>query len=151
MRRPLDTLAAFETLAQKSTAPAPARYAVRQVLAQEHDKYLLRQRADAKHARYRAGGPDDLLPSHPRGKENTAKGVRAVGIDSTGKAKVAGVKRDFFGRVIVNEAKGTSKAEGKERTRRENVKGNRIWVTYNEGFSNAVKKPVSLAELMRGM
>lgn len=72
-------------------------------------------------------------------------------MDLTCKAKPVGVKRDFFGRIIVNEARGTSKEEGKERTRRENVKGNRIWVTYNEGFSNAVKKPISLAELMRGM
>ena len=72
-------------------------------------------------------------------------------MDPTSKAKVAIVKRDFFGRVIVNEARAPSKEDGKERTRRENVKGNRIWVTYNEGFSNAVKKPISLAELMRGL
>jgi len=148
LNRPLDTLATFETSSQKSTAAAPARYAVRQVLSQEHEKYLLRQRADAKQARYRAGGPDDIPLPHLVGKENL---VKASTGDLTNKAKFAGVKRDFFGRVIVNEARGTSKEDGKERTRRENVKGNRIWVTYNEGFSNAVKKPISLAELMRGL
>ncbi|MCJ1250489.1 hypothetical protein MMC30_007717 [Trapelia coarctata] len=148
MEPPLDTLATFETSSQKSTAAAPARYAVRQVLSQEHEKYLLRQCADAKQARYRAGGPEDLPSLPPSGKKNTVKGL--VG-DLTGKAKVVGVKRDFFGRIIVNEARVASKEDGKEKTRRENVKGNRIWVTYNEGFSNAVKKPISLAELLRGL
>lgn len=72
-------------------------------------------------------------------------------MDVSSKMKVAGVRRDFFGRVIVNEARSATKEDGKEKSRRENVMGNRIWVTYNEGFSNAVKKPISLAELMRGL
>ena len=34
----------------------------------------------------------------------------------------------------------------------ENKKGEaRVWVSYHEGFSMAVRKPVGLAELMRGL
>ncbi|MCJ1402416.1 hypothetical protein MMC11_005636 [Xylographa trunciseda] len=156
MEPPLDTLAVFETSSQKSAAMAPTRYAVRQVLDQEFQKYRVRQNADARQARYRSGGPldPDVEFSAPRaphsaGKENASKDVAGLGVGQ--KFKAAGVKRDFFGRVIVNEARVATKAEAREKTRRETVEGNRIWVTYREGFSNAVRKPVSLGDIMRGL
>ncbi|MCJ1378952.1 hypothetical protein MMC17_002051 [Xylographa soralifera] len=156
MEPPLDTLAVFETSSQKSAATAPTRYAVRQVLDQEFQKYRIRQNADARQARFQSGGPLDPNAdiSTPRasertGKENYSKDVAALVAGQ--KFKVAGVKRDFFGRVIVNEARVASKEEGRARARRETVEGNRIWVTFHEGFSNAVRKPVGLGDIMRGL
>ncbi|MCJ1282247.1 hypothetical protein MMC26_001570 [Xylographa opegraphella] len=154
--RPLDTLAVFETSAQKSTATAPTRYAVRQVLDQEFQKYRVRQKADARQARFQAGGAPDLNAdcdnprvNHRTGKENAP--LDGAGFGAGQKPSVAGVKRDFFGRVIVNEARVVSREEGRARARRETVVANRIWVTFHEGFSNAVRKPVGLGDIMRGL
>ena len=60
-------------------------------------------------------------------------------------------KRDFFGRVIVNEESitGTTKQSSKK-AMATNDEG-RVWVTFHEGFSNAVRKPITLKELMDGM
>lgn len=80
------------------------------------------------------------------------------------------VKRDFFGRVIVQRKKGVDAVgetngnataaagggDGKESKRkgRSDVAGDekdiRVWVTYHEGINNAVRKPISLEEFMRG-
>ena len=65
------------------------------------------------------------------------------------------VKRDFFGRVIVNEESvggDASRATGKtgSSTSKKNDEG-RVWITYHEGFSNAVRKPITLRELMEGL
>lgn len=57
------------------------------------------------------------------------------------------VKRDFFGRLVeVNEttlretrANGGNKGAGK------------VWVTFHEGLNNAVRKPISLQEFLRGL
>jgi chromosome transmission fidelity protein 18 len=45
---------------------------------------------------------------------------------------------------------GETDAEEEKRKRKENgeVEG-RVWITYHEGFSNAVRKPLTLAEIMR--
>lgn len=80
------------------------------------------------------------------------------------------VKRDFFGRVIVEWKKDVS-ALGKKtgdaaaaagggsgneskRKGRGDVAGDekdiKVWVTYHEGINNAVRKPISLEEFMRG-
>lgn len=80
------------------------------------------------------------------------------------------VKRDFFGRVIVERKKGVNAlgekngdataaaggGDGKESRRkgRGDVAGDekdiKVWVTYHEGINNAVRKPISLEEFMRG-
>jgi hypothetical protein len=118
---------------------------------------VVRQRADAKQARYRSGGPlydDESTDLFPPGKENAIKGeldLNTERIKPPIKAGVA-VKRDFFGRVIVNQATVTASSEEiKVNNRKKTVEGNRIWVTYNEGFSNAVRKPITLADIMRGL
>ena len=134
---------------------------MRQVLDQEYQKYLVRQRAEARQARFTSGGPLDLEDdttnvvlgkenhtNHTTGKENPTNHLAMV---SLAKVKDAGVKRDFFGRVIVNEARVATKEEVKAKSRRDAVEGNKIWVTYNEGFSNAVRKSVTLADVMRGL
>lgn len=123
---------------------------MRQVLDQEFQSYLQRQRADARQARYRCGGLEDAEGlQDTRGKGNAARGaVVELGQHTI---KAVAVKRDFFGRVIVNDARSETRAEGRAKSRRKTVEENRIWVSYNEGFSNAVRKPVSLAEVMRGL
>lgn len=133
---------------------APTRYAVRQVLDQEYRKDIIRQQADARQARYKAGNPlgdtADL--------EGTLKIDPVVSTESR-KSKAQGTKRDFFGRIIVNEAQW-NKQEGDEcgddsAKKRKPVPGeaeeNRVWVSFHEGFSNAVRKPITLDELMRGL
>ena len=148
--RPLDTLSTFAT-STSSTANTTTRYAVRQVLDQEYTKHVLRQRADARQARYNIANPvpstndDEAKENAPAARENLLK--KKIG-------HASGVKRDFFGRVLVNEAKPKSKSkdgskEGKKgQEEGEGKEERKVWVSYHEGFSNAVRKPISLAELM---
>ena len=47
-------------------------------------------------------------------------------------------------------------AEGRKRQRRDRKgeaedESGRVWVSFHEGFSNAVRKPITLAELMKGL
>lgn len=143
-------MATFET--QNCSTTASARYAIRQVLEQEYQKYLLRQRADARQARYKAGGSlGSEANLGAEDKENVSTEVDGVIL------KPVAVKRDFFGRIIdvalptvrgllsqgESEKSQNSKSdeEGKER---------KVWVSFHEGFSNAVRKPITLDELMRG-
>ena len=74
--------------------------------------------------------------------------------------KPAAVKRDFFGRVIPTRplaavttgTDGNMAAGGGKGRRREEegAKGAKVWVTYHEGLNNAVRKPISLEEFLRG-
>ena len=79
----------------------------------------------------------------PRG---TKRGIDKVEAE---RVPVEKVKKDFFGRVIVQEV---SSDEGKRR-RTESSNGLMkiqpdVWVRYHEGYSNAVRKPVIFAELL---
>lgn len=71
--------------------------------------------------------------------------------------------RDFFGRIITSQhqqdgvvIKTNQEGETKLETERGgmNKKGkganNHVWVSFNEGFSNAVRKPITIEELMKG-
>ena len=126
-----------------------SRYAVRQVLDQELHKFRVLQAASARQARFAAGGPTSQDPGAD--KENIpAKGGRrseAMVDQASGR-----VKRDFFGRVIANEEDRGDGSGGKGAGTATTKPGNkgRTWVTYHEGFSNAVRKPISLKELMNG-
>ncbi len=74
--------------------------------------------------------------------------------------KPAAVKKDFFGRVIPTRPLATAMTgvdgnvaagAGKGRRREEEGgKGAKVWVTYHEGLNNAVRKPISLEEFLRG-
>ncbi|SLM39214.1 sister chromatid cohesion factor [Lasallia pustulata] len=154
MEPPLDTLATFETSSPSGPTGGPTRYAVRQVLDQEYQKDIIRQQADARQARYKAGNP--LGGAADLGA--TFKTAPTVGTESK-KSKVQGAKRDFFGRIIINETR-SSRNDGDEAgdnsaKQREPVGGeegeNKVWVSFHEGFSNAVRKPITLDELMRGL
>lgn len=78
-------------------------------------------------------------------------------------------RRDFFGRIISIQQqqqqqqhqqqqddevirKIDAETEAKEGMikKRECGVNNQAWVSFNEGFSNAVRKPITIEELMRG-
>ncbi len=141
----MDSLAAFET-ASKSGPIAPAGYAIRQALDQEYQKYLLRQNADARQARYRAGGGLGSV-AHDDDKEHAE--LQA----NEGKLKPVAAKRDFFGRFIHETLPVSIASRGAgppEANLEEIEKDIKVWVSFHEGFSNAVRKPITIEDLMRG-
>ena len=145
----MDSLAVFETADPSGSTTAPARYAIRQALDQEYHKYLMRQRADAPHARHQHGG--DLGSEVDLGVLN--KQTASTEVDGI-TFKAVAVRRDFFGRTI-DAASRTARdylcqneSGGSHDLKMD--KGENVWVSYHEGFSNAVRKPITLEELMRG-
>jgi chromosome transmission fidelity protein 18 len=133
---------------------------VRQVLDQELHKTLAQKESAARQARLRSGGPipqghafdnkENINLTHNRKPElHKTASVAGTNTSST-------VKRDFFGRVIVVErptlGETDGNAAGTGRRRGQEAVGERgmVWVTYNEGMNNAVRKPVSLEEFLRG-
>ncbi|KAL2256559.1 hypothetical protein VTK26DRAFT_1488 [Humicola hyalothermophila] len=155
MEPDLDALATFESAgAYVLAAQAPTRYAVRQVLDQELQKTLAQRETAARQARLRPGrdGAAAVVGSaDDDDKENSGGG----GGGAKAEEKGPGVKRDFFGRVVVErplgETDGNSGA-GRKRRRTGSVtkEGAKVWVTYHEGLNNAVRRPISLEEFLRG-
>ena len=137
---------------------APTRFAVRQVLDQELQKTKVLRESTARQARLRAGfgnvnGAVDDPAFDVNGKEDNAAA------NAAGKQVVpmVRVKKDFFGRVIVKAvpvvpAGEEGEAELKRRRKKEEGREDgRVWVSFHEGFSNAVRKPITLAELLGGL
>jgi len=148
MEPALDPLVVFETSLASVSSNAPARYAVRQVLDQEYQKSIVVRDNTARQARYKAGAtrPDDdssytLLDD----KENRRAEERVLDA----------VKKDFFGRVIREERVLQETDGNSDRANVGNAKKgsdeNKVWVSFHEGFSNAVRKPITLVELLRGL
>ncbi|KAM5348447.1 hypothetical protein ACJ41O_008271 [Fusarium nematophilum] len=150
MEPDLDALATFETGASLLLASgAPTRYAVRQVLDQELRRTILEREALARQARFKAGnlaGNDEQL-----NRENEAKSKsKRTAVEDSAKDDTL-VKRDFFGRIIeVRPVPQIGENSSEDRAKREK-KGRKVWVTYHEGLNNAVRKPMSLQEFMRGL
>lgn len=160
MNSDLDVLCAYETAgAYVLASQAPTRYAVRQVLDQELQKTLAARETAARQARFKAGHTlgiheDDF---HFDDKEN--KGGAKEAEAKLSAAAAASVKRDFFGRIIAEHARPLQDVNGnaghkKNRSvdhgaglRQEERK---VWVTFHEGLNNAVKKPISLEDFLRG-
>ncbi|KAL2850123.1 hypothetical protein BJX68DRAFT_237395 [Aspergillus pseudodeflectus] len=145
MEPPLDTLVTYSKANGLSSTSGPVRYAVRQVLDQEYRKESIRKHSEAlakkKTAQASSSGADGANP---------AEAVKA-------KIGANAVKRDFFGRVIQestapNEDARTSKKTGSAQQQDSgSSNGRKVWVTYHDGFSNAVRKPISMAELLGGL
>ena len=112
----------------------------------------MRQRSDARLAKAKTLNPNDLgldpssgLDQNEDNKEND---------ETPGKSIPAAnrVKRDFFGRVLVNDQKCEPAKTSMRKTKiGTNGRDMRTWVSYNEGYSNAVRKPITLKELMDSM
>lgn len=142
--RPLDSLATFESKKTTGEPPAPVRYAVRQVLDQEYRRDALRIREENRLARGSGYSRlDTLATTNDDEKENAVPGKKKQA------GTIAVGKRDFFGR-IVNEARPGSAGKGNESAGGKAVKKaeERVWVSFHEGYSNAVRKPISLKEFL---
>lgn len=76
-----------------------------------------------------------------------------AGSDAGQKAMAgSSVKRDFFGRVIHESmAQNDSDAAAINPSDEKSKAGRQVWVTFHEGFSNAVRKPISLGEMLAGL
>jgi chromosome transmission fidelity protein 18 len=141
MEPPLDSLGSFETM---KNVDKGVRYAVRQVLEMEWRKRELKK-GDETRIKKMAG--EDMTDG-----KNQAKGADL---------RKTIVKRDFFGRVVQEAANSTRLtsldgstmvADGRPDDNDESKDGEgRVWVSFNEGFSNAVRKPVTLKELLDSM
>src|ERR1700712_5636068 len=92
--RPLDTLITFETATLSASAPAPVRYAVRQVLDQEYQKNIIVRENAARQARYKAGDPGNDAEFSIATKDNKRNRVTEL---------VVGAKKDFFGRKVTEQ------------------------------------------------
>ncbi len=153
---------------------------MRQVLDQELRKTLAARELAARQARFQAGRPLGAGADHDRDKENRAVGVQqkkdrqAAAAASLLTTAAGDVKRDFFGRRITpamplqatdGNAAGRRGA-GASHTAAASAAGSRarggqasaaagaaprVWVTYHEGLNNAVRKPISVDEFLRGL
>lgn len=144
----LDALAIYETAGNLIlSSSAPTRYAVRQVLDQELQKTIVLREAAARQARFKAGNPMGLEEApvhvdHEKILKNQEKMVEAS------------VKKDFFGRIIPSrplgemDPKSTYKRKTQQNDGKEDI---RVWVTFHEGLNNAVKKPITLGEFVKGL
>ncbi|EED15598.1 sister chromatid cohesion factor (Chl12), putative [Talaromyces stipitatus ATCC 10500] len=155
MEPPIDTLVGFSktkgTILDAGSS-GPVRYAIRQVLDQEYRKETLRKQGETllglsgssnKASKGKQSSKDE-------DKEN-ANGSRP----KLGGPDAAGVKRDFFGRIIRNNETApasTTSNKARQPAHKRNSSGNdhdrKVWVTFHEGFSNAVRKPITIAELL---
>lgn len=140
MEPALDTLGTFETGGKAfGEGAGKTRYAVRQVLEQEWKKEDLKRAEAARMARFSGGETEEM-------RRNRAAVPVEVALPAERKSKViAAETRDFFGRVVTGSRKEV------QATKRKKEDEDRVWVSFHEGFSNAVRKPVTLAELMRDL
>ena len=138
MEPPLDSLAAFETLAMKKDDKV--RYAVRSVLETEWKKESARMDGEA---RKRRGGQLDADEVVEEAKGDVDK-------EEAAKQSKSHVKKDFFGRAIVEQPLAPGEKRKEPKTAKTN-NDERIWVSFHEGYSNAVRKPITIDELMRGL
>lgn len=151
-------LSTFETAgAHVLAAQIPVRYAVRQVLDQELQKTIAQRESAARQARFRAGmgaseaegqHHDALLPHDD--KENASAGAAKKALP----IMPIIVKKDFFGRVVMEkplaEIDGNGSGGQKKGQEAADKGENKVWVTYHEGLNNAVRKPITLEDFLRG-
>jgi chromosome transmission fidelity protein 18 len=137
MEPPLDILGSFETMSGKKEEKV--RYAVRSVLEQEWRKESARSDLEKRTRRGGQTEADDVVEEKKEEKTTEEKAAEA---------NKRAVKRDFFGRVVVE--KPLLEGEVRKKLNKGGDEG-RIWVSFNEGYSNAVRKPVTVDELLRGL
>ncbi|KAL9584952.1 MAG: hypothetical protein Q9212_001805 [Teloschistes hypoglaucus] len=148
MEPPVDGLTWFETAACGAPTRSTTRYAVRQALDQEHQRSLLGQKASVAQAKLGGSIDPKAYPWRTDGQSNQS---RKEG------GQVAAPKRDFFGRIVNERAADSEGLEASHRHDGANDQASgaksrgKVFVSFHEGYSNAVRKPVSLDDLMRGL
>jgi chromosome transmission fidelity protein 18 len=122
------------------------------VLDQEFQKNILVRENAARQARYKLGNPDEddsmeVFTDNMENKENK----REFDLDAA-----PTIKKDFFGRVLLDQEvqplRESDGNAGEKKRKKTNAKGkdeNKVWVSFHEGFSNAVRKPITVEELLR--
>ncbi|KAL8765153.1 MAG: hypothetical protein Q9209_007685 [Squamulea sp. 1 TL-2023] len=152
MEPPVDALTSFETAASRGPASSTARYAIRQALDQEYQKSVVGQRASAGQARIGIGRN---VPLHKAADATKNKGQ--TGLPRKESEHAITPKRDFFGNFIEDDGCKLEKTNGRRPStdpydRASSEKGGgKIFVSFHEGYSNAVRKPITLDDLMRGL
>ncbi|KUI68136.1 Chromosome transmission fidelity protein 18 [Cytospora mali] len=149
----LDMLSTFETAGAHVLAThIPVRYAVRQVLDQELQKTIALRETAARQARFRAGMGAAEIESLAHSTLLLHDDKENVGGERNPLIVPTIVKKDFFGRVIMekplHEIDGNS---GGQKSKAAEKAESKVWVTYHEGLNNAVRKPVSLEDFLRGL
>lgn len=164
MEPALDALGQYDTMGRKTDERV--RFAVRQVLEMEWKKECVRIGEETRKRRMNGGledHEDDAL---------VGNGIAAVDAYASlnesirDVPKPATVKRDFFGRIIStagtdqlrsrtqSDAEDSDPSRKKQRTTTAGAAAGeeaKVWVSFHEGFSNAVRKPITLEELMKGL
>lgn len=136
MEPPIDALGAFQGFNQGSPSDVKGvRFAVRQVLEGEW-----RRRAAAAGKDGHVGVAEKVTKKDGSDKEKNRLEALA-GSD---------VKRDFFGRVIKEVLRADGTAQVAPRTAKQ-TETERVWVSFHEGYSNAVRRPITMEELLRGL
>jgi chromosome transmission fidelity protein 18 len=143
--RPLDSLVTFHKTKGTSAdtgGSAPVRYAVRQVLDQEYRKETMRKQSEA-------------LSSSKAGKSFNGKSDGKTDDDPSAKKNALrngpGIKRDFFGRILKEPEPLLQSSDDTPVQNEASRAAKKVWITYHDGFSNAVRKPISLNELLAGL
>ncbi|KAG9813781.1 P-loop containing nucleoside triphosphate hydrolase protein, partial [Aureobasidium melanogenum] len=156
MEPAIDCISVFETLNTKAAGLAPAdrtRFAVRQVLDQE---FGIAAKKSAETARVNRGAGAAAAATIT----SLGEVVAGAAVPSLSREESKRLKRDFFGRIIAEETQqqeeegdGEGDANKKKKHKMGDTGGDkeRVWVTFHEGYSNAVRKPVSLKELLGAM
>lgn len=147
MEPALDELGSFGTAGPSFGVAGgkSTRFAVRQVLQQEFHKEEQRRAELSRLERM----PASAVAAAPQLKRS------GTSMDEEGETGVKRTKvvKDFFGRVkVIEKPVGETIAEEERRKRKEAGEAEgMVWISYHEGFSNAVRKPLTLAELMKEM
>ena len=114
---------------------------------QEYRKYALRKDAEARQARYQMGGEDTFA-----GEIGSLSQGPSDARPTSSNSKANAPKRDFFGRpiTVIDPQVESSESGGRSgRSAGSDTDERKAWVSFHEGFSNAVRKPITLDELMR--
>lgn len=74
-----------------------------------------------------------------------------------GSGRINAPKRDFFGRIVKDDEYVLEKGNGRRQSMNPNdraqdeKRAGQIFVSFHEGYSNAVRKPITLDDLLRGL
>lgn len=139
----------FETASNILSSQAPTRYAVRQILEQELHLTVARRDKEARQARM---GGSQSLPRERRivvSDESDRRILQQQKEDNT--ALQTGLETDFLSRVVEARPLQGFDPDSAERKLKPSIRYRKVWVTYHEGLNNAVRKPISLQDLMKGM
>ncbi len=153
MEPPLDEFMEYPTAdgSKEGLGAAPVRYAIRQVLDQEYAKAVAQIKRDARQARFASGNRKDGMKEVFTFKTKATVDSLMVTVEDDEEREMVKIKKDFFGRVLAIQSSQEIPEPGLPRRTKSKKDENKVWVTYHEGFSNAVRKPITVEELLRGL